>query len=1406
MIGDEENKPDVMAAARTETSTSIGSISPFEFKESNLDEAWKKWKSRFTIYLHATGLDNATNIRKVCLLLHTMGPGVNEIFDSFEVAVEEIQYADLVKKFDTYFLPKKNLAMDRYRLFMHKQGSEETANEYATALRTLAASCELGNIKDSILRDLFICGMRDLKLRERLLRSSDNETLDKVLEIANTFVLTSAHAAEAQPVHVGATNARNQERERRQQPERRQQQRQQKPRSQSRNRQQSQGSSCNRCGSTHEYQQCPAWGKQCNKCKKMNHWSKMCRGNFKNVNSVEAGDNEYFIGVIQEPKAKDKWMINLNLNGKMIKSQLDTGAMINVIAKQTLKSIGVAGHKVKRCATVLTTINSSLQATGQVKLECHHKNAKYVLDFVVVDVDCETIIGLPTCTQMNLVKLVKTVTFQEKPMDIIKEFQSVFEGLGKLPDKVSLVLDPSVPPKICGNRKVPVQLMDRLKAELDRMENDGIIMKQNEPTDWVSNLCIVEKPNKDLRLCMDPMFLNTAIKRAHFPFPDLETVKSKLVGATHFTVLDATSGFWQLELDEASKKLCTFNTPFGRRSFCRLPFGIKSSPESFLQIVQKYFGDIPGTLVFMDDFLIYGDEKSHAVALRKVLEKAKEIGLTFNKNKSKIDQSQVKYCGHIFSSKGLSVDPEKVKAIENMEPPKDVAELSRLLGMLNYLRDYIPRLAALTDNMRQLLKKGVQYTFTNAMDKDFQELKNILKNSECLAFYDPKKKVTLSVDSSSFSIGCCLMQEKRPVAYASTALTDAQTRYSQIEKEMLAIVYGCKKFHTYLYGREVEVESDHKPLEAIMKKSLAQMPPRLQRLVLRVQGYDLKVKWVPGKELYIADTLSRLTNSPLEKDLAEMDDELALHVNLMTNNLAISPERVEEIKEETKKDAALTTIRKYIIEGWPKYRNLVEKAVEPYWKIRHELYCTEEGLVFKGSALVIPTSLRPKIVQKIHASHAGMTRTLALAKGTVFWPFMTQELTNFLENCQICMQHSASQRPEPLKPHTIGTYPFEKVGIDFCQFNNKKYLVVVDYYSNYPEFALMHNTNAASTIIQLKSIFARHGIPRECVADGGPPFSSSEFATFMKEWDIELTQTSPYLSNSNGLVESTVKIVKSLLKKCQDPYEGLLLFRNTPRGKLNSPAELLMSRKLRTTLPSLESTLRPKVVPVQEHLQKTEEKNKKIKHWYDKGTSELCPIPINSEVHVQLKPKSDFVKGTVVGLCKEPRSYIVACSTGTYRRNRKFIKYNPKQSKAADTEIEPKKKTENCKQSKAGSSRQQQDTYISVSTQSNTEQGYRNSDSVPSVSPSEASIDLSPSASDTEASEELYDRTTFCMQDNPSDSAHVTSEPESEGAQASPSLDIDNGSASDPVEEVEAPGRPVRSRKPVKRFTFSEFH
>ena len=296
---------------------------------------------------------------------------------------------------------------------------------------------------------------------------------------------------------------------------------------------------------------------------------------------------------------------------------------------------------------------------------------------------------------------------------------------------------------------------------------------------------------------------------------------SELAGAKHLSVLDACSGYWQIKLSDTSSRLTTFNTPFGWFRYLRMPFGVNSAQDVFQRRVDETYENLPGVTGISDDFLVAGSrKKGHLETHRATFQHAHESGQRYNLSKYRFNLPEVAYYGHVTSADGIKADPRKVEAIVNMAAPTNKTEPQTILGMTNYLAKFAPNLSNVTAPMCDLLKKETEFVWDAQQKAALTRLKDIVTKNPVLAFYDPSKELTLQVDASKKATGATLMQEGRPIEYASRALDASKQNWAPIEQEMLAIVHGCKQFHQYLYGRRTTVESDHQPLEAIMKKPL----------------------------------------------------------------------------------------------------------------------------------------------------------------------------------------------------------------------------------------------------------------------------------------------------------------------------------------------------------------------------------------------------------------------------------------------------------------------------------------------------------------------------------------------------------------------------------------------------------
>ena len=414
--------------------------------------------------------------------------------------------------------------------------------------------------------------------------------------------------------------------------------------------------------------------------------------------------------------------------------------------------------------------------------------------------------------------------------------------MGSLPGgKVHLALAPNAEPAVRPPRALPESLSPTVKMELDRLDETGVIIKVDEPTDWVNQMSVVKKRSGAVRICIDPRPLNLALKREHFKLPVLDDILPRLGNSTRFAVCDLQQGYLHCELDDESSLLTTFATPFGRYRWQRLPFGLKVSSEIFQKRLQQALEGLDNVHCVADDIIVHGtDEADLHAKLQKLLQRCDEHGIRLNKQKCQFDVQEITFLGHVVTADGLKPDPSKIEAVLEMDNPVDKEAVERLRGTITYLARFVPKLTDVFRPIGLLAQRDVDWNWGAAQEKAFSKLKQLLTEAPTLAYFNPAKQLVIQCDASNLGLGAALLQDDRPIAYASRALTDTETRYAVIEKEMLAIVFALEKWHQFTYGRSVVVNSDHKPLEAITKKSLDKAPKRLQGMLLRALAYDVE--------------------------------------------------------------------------------------------------------------------------------------------------------------------------------------------------------------------------------------------------------------------------------------------------------------------------------------------------------------------------------------------------------------------------------------------------------------------------------------------------------------------------------------------------------------------------------------
>ena len=984
-------------------------------------------------------------------------------------------------------------------------------------------------------------------------------------------------------------------------------------------------------------------------------------------------------------KSKKEWIQDLQVNKRSVQLKLDTGAGCNVISKKSLKKMNPKPKIKKTNARLSAYNNSPIPVCGRTILRVTHNGVQHNVMFIVVDADLDPILGLSTIEHLELIKRVEEIknqhivkqqidfrreldmfcneikeevssikTYEMNGEEITEKYASCFQTcdkdgqFGTLPRIHDMKIREEVRPSIVPPRKIAHALKAKVKRKLDEMVASGIISPVEEPTEWVSGMVVVEKTNGDVRICIDPKNLNKAIKRQHHKMPTTEELLAEMAGAKYFTKLDASSGYWQIKVTDESSDLLTFATPWGRFKFLRLPFGIHSASEVFQVEVANIIAGLSGCLNMQDDIIIWGKTREeHDQNLDAVMKQILKSGLKLNIEKCEYGVQELKFLGHILSADGIRPDPEKTRAITEMKLPRNVTELQRFLGMMNYLGKFIPNLAEITAPLRLLLKKENEFVLQQPQIEAINKLKTLVTSSPILKFYDPNLPIRIRTDSSLDGVGAVLEQlhgnKFFPVAYASRSCINAEKRYASIEREAMSVLFGCSRFHEYVYGRVFTVLNDHKPLQTIFKKHITCCPPRIQRFLFQLQKYNFVLEYSPGKTMVVSDTLSR---APVQDAQTEIEPaEIIFHVNSIIQNLPISRARYEQFKSATSEDESLKKVIEFCQNGWPADASGIEQEIKPYYPIRDELSYTN-GLVLKSSRIVVPKSLRSEMKTLIHQGHQGIEKCRKRARKTLYWPRMNHEIDELVSGCEQCITHRNRLQQEALIPHDVPNSPWVKVGSDLFKLKGLEYLLVVDYYSKYVEIAPLRNpVDAANVISNMKKMFSRHGIPKEIFSDGGPQYKAASFKKFCRDWDIEHNRSSPHYPQSNGQAERFVQTVKNtLLKACEgqdDPYLALLAINTTPGVDGRSPAEKMFNRAVRTLIPSLQTS-----VP-----QQVSEMERSIATSSQGGDKEESSISPGSAVRIRYDTDKSWEKrGIVVARREEPRSYDVLNAKGNILR------------------------------------------------------------------------------------------------------------------------------------------------------------
>lgn len=716
----------------------------------------------------------------------------------------------------------------------------------------------------------------------------------------------------------------------------------------------------------------------------------------------------------------------------------------------------------------------------------------------------------------------------------------------------------------------------KLKTEIDKMIADGIIEEKESP--WAFPVVLIPKKDNEIRVCVDYRKLNAITVTDTYPLPRIDDLLHAAKATPYMSTLDLKSGYWQIKIAEEDKLKTAFTTPYGIFVFNRMPFGLKNAPATFQRIIDKFRAGLPKILIlaYLDDIIVCSkDFESHLNELNQIFEKLKKFGFHLNNNKCFFCKPEVKYLGHILTTNGIKIDPEKSAAILKRPMPKNLKQLMSFLQTCSWFRRFIPDFSKISKSLSNLTRKKATWKWGKEEECAFNKLKELLSSPPVLQQVQESEPFLLRTDASNYAIGAVLLQgekdKEHPIEYASRLLIPAERNYSTTEREALAVVWAVQKFRGYIEGSEITILTDHQPLKWLF--ALKSPTGRLARWSLLLQSYNLRFEYTPGKQNVIADTLSRppctseqccvsCECNAVEIDFPKKGSELYRKAQLEDHEL----KKIIDSFESNDENVYRHTSRGYIMIDGILYR-----------------YCSEQDS--ENGQLVVPRSLRQEILFKYHkdtiAGHYGIDKTISRITSLYYWSGIRTDIFNYVKACDECKKYKPSNmKPAGLLQTVSSNQRFEIIAVDLFgplprTIEGYQWILIVeDICSRWVEiFALKEGSAENCALTLLNEVILRYGVPRRIHTDNGTQFISALMQKLTYCLGIQQTFTPVYHPEANP-VERKNRDLKTQLSICvgKDHHKWNLMLpairfaMNTAKcdSTKYTPAYLTFGRELRT--------------------------------------------------------------------------------------------------------------------------------------------------------------------------------------------------------------------------------------------------
>ncbi|XP_055692263.1 uncharacterized protein K02A2.6-like [Lutzomyia longipalpis] len=1156
------------------------------------DPAKGTW-SRFVARMEDTfeGFNVTEEPKKKSLLIHYMSfAAYNQLCDRILPRVpRDLTYKEICDEMRECLDPEPLEIVEIFKFQTRKQKEGESCEEFLAALRKLSTHCKFGeNLKKS-LRNQFVVGLRNNAIQRRLLEKRDL-TLEIALDTAKAMEISEKgeETIAKNPKEAGEV-LKIEDRNNSNRPSQQQGNAVEEARGARKK--------CFRCGvSTHLANDCNHKDKTCFTCNKKGHLSKVCMGKGeekkKDVGEKEKEKlNKVEDLLYAESKSVEKIMLNVKVEGKDLAFEVDSGSPISVISMNCRDKMF---PRSKIFATVRKFVGfngTKINIVGFLKVSVRVKEYElHGLNLYVAEESSKIpLMGREWARKMHWLDWNEIITVNkiqederkaEKEMELAigklkKTYSKVFENsLGKVEGcKAELKLKDDAQPVFLRPRRIPLAKKQAIEDEIEKQVKNGAYVKVNQSR-WATPVVAIPKAAGNVRLCGDySVTLNPNLIVDKHPLPTVEELFADMAGGDKFSKLDLSQAYMQLEVREEDRELLTINTHKGLYQPTRLMYGVASAVAIWQRIMESMLQDIPGVKVFLDDIRITGKNNAeHLERLTEVLKRLQARNMRVNFEKCEFFASKISYCGYVIDRNGIHKDPTKIEALMNMPRPKNKDEVRAYNGFVQYYGRFFPNLSTIISPITNLLRDEVNFEWDKTCEDAFKAIKQEMSKDTFLAHYDPNETLVLAVDASPVGVGACLShryedKSERPLFYASQSLTDTQRKYAQHDKEAYAIIFGVKKFFTYLYGKKFVLITDNKALSQIMnpeKGIPVYTALRMQHYSVFLKGFDYTVEHRTSEFHGNADGLSRLplpTTSEYETD----DPEVA-QINLMDS----LPVMRNDIRQELANDIEVAKLIKGLRTG-------VKIRKEDRFGIDQEEFSLKNDCLVRGLRTYIPGRFRKTILQELHEGHVGITKMKQLARAYCWWPSLDKNIEELVQNCTPCQENRSNPPKVPVHAWEEPNKPFERIHVDYAgPIHGKWLLIVVDSYSKWPEVAVVTDTTSGNTIKELRKIFATHGLPEQLVTDQGRQFISQEFEEFCKRNGIDHKMGAPYHPATNGQAERYVRTIKEKLMMLKDVSQEdvelklssiLLNYRRTPHSTSGiSPSEKLFGRKIRSRL------------------------------------------------------------------------------------------------------------------------------------------------------------------------------------------------------------------------------------------------